>query len=103
MKKKLLTTAVLSVAFATTTIHAQEATPATAPATEAIATAPAPAARKQIFSTSSPESRANWQRRLTLGPGDTLNFSLYDQPDTVKRDVVIGPDGRVTFLQAEDG
>ena len=102
MKNKLLTITVLSVAFATTAIRAQEATtatPAVAPETTAATT---PAAPKQLFSTSSPESRANWQRRLTLGPGDTLNFSLYNQPDSVKRDVVIGPDGRVTFLQAED-
>lgn len=102
MKKRLRTTVLLLTALATTTIYSQEATPATAAAVDAIATAPTPATPKQLFATSSPESRANWQRRLTLGPGDTLNFTLYNQPDTVKRDVVIGPDGRVTFLQAED-
>ena len=100
MKKTLLTIAMLTVAFATTRIQAQEA--ATAAPADAVTTTPTPATPKQLFSTSSPESRANWQRRLTLGPGDTLNFSLYNQPDSVKRDVVIGPDGRVTFLQAED-
>lgn len=100
MKNKLLSLAVLSVAFATTISRAQEPAATTAITTNAVT--PAPTAPRQIFSTSSPESRANWQKRLTLGPGDTLNFSLYNQPETAKRDVVIGPDGRVTFLQAED-
>jgi protein involved in polysaccharide export with SLBB domain len=44
--------------------------------------------------------RADWQQRLTLGPGDLLNLMLLDQPDTARTDVPIGPDGRITFLQA---
>lgn len=100
MNNKLLLVAALSVVFTTTPIKAQEA--ATTSPNIAAATTSTPPATRQLFSTSSPESRANWQRRLTLGPGDTLNFSLYNQPDTAKSDVVIGPDGRVTFLQAED-
>jgi len=64
---------------------------------------PAPVAvTNRLFSASQPGQRAEWQRRLTLGPGDTLNFSLFERPETAKRDVPIGPDGRVTFLQAED-
>jgi protein involved in polysaccharide export with SLBB domain len=39
---------------------------------------------------------------LTLGPGDVLNFSLLEQPDSARNDVAIGPDGRVSFLQALD-
>ena len=46
--------------------------------------------------------RAAWQEHMTLGPGDTLNMSLFEMPDTVQRDVPIGPDGRITFLQARD-
>jgi protein involved in polysaccharide export with SLBB domain len=46
--------------------------------------------------------RARWQERLTLGPGDTLNLSLFEMPDTVQNDVLVGPDGRITFLQARD-
>src|SRR5512137_2072614 len=46
--------------------------------------------------------RAEWQQRLTLGPGDLLNISLYDVPDTERQDVPVGPDGRITFLQARD-
>lgn len=46
--------------------------------------------------------RAEWQQRLTLGPGDLLNISLYDVADTDRQDVPVGPDGRITFLQARD-
>jgi len=46
--------------------------------------------------------RASWQKRLTLGPGDVVNFMLFDQPETQRTEVAIGPDGRVSFLQALD-
>jgi protein involved in polysaccharide export with SLBB domain len=42
-----------------------------------------------------------WQERLTLGPGDALQISLYGQKDTT-REIVIGPDGRFSYLQAMD-
>lgn len=42
-----------------------------------------------------------WQEKLTLGPGDALEVSLYGQKDTA-RQIVIGPDGRFSFLQAMD-
>jgi protein involved in polysaccharide export with SLBB domain len=46
--------------------------------------------------------RAPWQQRLTLGPGDLLNLSLFEMPDTAQLEVPIGPDGRITVLQARD-
>ena len=46
--------------------------------------------------------RAPWQERLTLGPGDTLNFALFGQPELTRSEVPIGPDGRVSYLEAED-
>ena len=55
-----------------------------------------------LSAASSPAQRARWQERLTLGPGDVLNFSLVDAPELARTDVVIGPDGRVTYLQAQD-
>ena len=55
-----------------------------------------------LSAVSSPAHRARWQERLTLGPGDVLNFSLLDAPELARTDVVIGPDGRVTYLQAQD-
>lgn len=56
---------------------------------------------KPSFS-SSPRKRAAWQERLTLGPGDTLNFSLFGRPELTHQEVDIGPDGRVSYLQAQD-
>jgi protein involved in polysaccharide export with SLBB domain/capsular polysaccharide biosynthesis protein len=54
------------------------------------------------FSAASRAERAEWQKRLTLGPGDVLNISLFGQPDADRKDVPIGPDGRISFLQAND-
>lgn len=72
----------------------------------AVATPPekstTPQATNHLFSTSDPNHRAEWQRRLTLGPGDRLNLMLFERPETGKREIPIGPDGRITFLQAED-
>ena len=54
------------------------------------------------LSATSSAKRAKWQERLTLGPGDMLNLSLFDAPDSGRQDVAVGPDGRVSFLQAQD-
>jgi protein involved in polysaccharide export with SLBB domain len=54
------------------------------------------------FSVTSSATRSDWQKRLTLGSGDILSFSLFGQPDLARADVFIGPDGRVSFLEAQD-
>jgi polysaccharide export outer membrane protein len=54
------------------------------------------------FTISSPTQLADWQKRLTLGPGDVMNISLYEQPETMRANVTIGPDGRLNYLQARD-
>jgi protein involved in polysaccharide export with SLBB domain len=41
-----------------------------------------------------------WQTRYTLGPGDTLDFSVYDRPDLARKNVQIAPDGTISYLQA---
>jgi polysaccharide export outer membrane protein len=41
-----------------------------------------------------------WQTRYTLGPGDTLNFSVYAREDLERENVQIAPDGTVSYLQA---
>jgi|ERR1041385_4189406 protein involved in polysaccharide export with SLBB domain len=46
-----------------------------------------------------PAKRAAWQQKLTLGPGDVLNLSLFERPETVRTDVSIAPDGRLSFLR----
>jgi protein involved in polysaccharide export with SLBB domain len=52
------------------------------------------------FSATPPAAGAPWQERFTLGPGDVLNFSLFGEPDLAKREVFVGPDGRVSYLEA---
>lgn len=54
------------------------------------------------FSGASRKERAEWQKRLTLGPGDMLNLSLFGHTDADRKEVPIGPDGRISFLQAVD-
>jgi protein involved in polysaccharide export with SLBB domain/capsular polysaccharide biosynthesis protein len=54
------------------------------------------------FSVVDPSQRAEWEKNLTLGPGDVLAFSLYGDPGVLRSEVTIGPDGRVSFLEARD-
>src|SRR5947208_3425759 len=61
-----------------------------------------PAAPNLSLSVRAPDHRAAWQQRLTLGPGDALNLSLFEMPETARTEVPITPDGRITFLQARD-
>ena len=49
-----------------------------------------------------PDHLADWQRRLTLGPGDVLDISLYGQTDSARLGLAIGPDGRLNYLNATD-
>jgi protein involved in polysaccharide export with SLBB domain len=65
-------------------------------------TASTPANTNRLFALGANAPRAEWQKRLTLGPGDLLNISLYEQPDSARQEIPIGPDGRITFMQAED-
>jgi protein involved in polysaccharide export with SLBB domain len=50
----------------------------------------------------SPAQRAPWQERLTLGPGDALTLNLYGEPTLTRTEVTIAPDGRVSYLEAQD-
>jgi len=58
-------------------------------------------AASTAFATATPAKRALWQQKLTLGPGDVLNFSLYGEPELSREEVAIGPDGRVSYLEAQ--
>lgn len=90
------------------------ATPPAQPSAQAQSAQPAPAraavdqdsepadARPQSFSVNSRAQRAEWQKRLTLGPGDVLNLSLFGAPDFKRDEVPIGPDGRISFLEAQN-
>ena len=35
------------------------------------------------------------------GPNDVVSFALYGHPDLARANVLIGPDGRVSYLQAQ--
>ena len=65
-----------------------------------IAGEPAAPARGS-FSVSAPQ-RAAWQQQLTLGPGDLLNLGIYGDPDYTLEEVPIGPDGRISYLEARE-
>lgn len=45
---------------------------------------------------------APWQQRLTLGPGDILTLSYLGEKDLTRAEVPVGPDGRISYLQAQD-
>jgi len=62
----------------------------------------APAAPPAAFAVIEPAQRAAWQQRFTLGPGDLLNLSLFGQPELTQLQVPVGPDGRVSYLEAEN-
>ena len=66
------------------------------PATNQIAQTPL------SFAVVSPVQRAPWQQHLTLGAGDLVNLSLYGEPALTQTAVPIGPDGRLSFLEAQD-
>ncbi|MDE3084132.1 MAG: polysaccharide biosynthesis/export family protein, partial [Verrucomicrobiota bacterium] len=75
----------------------------------AVDTGPSAAQTDEIQSGVPPDSsagnlaqRAPWQQHLTLGPGDVLNLSLFGQPELARENVPIGPDGRISYLEAQN-
>lgn len=54
-----------------------------------------------VFAGSNARTRASWQTRYTLGPNDVVGFALYGHPELARPNVLIGPDGRVGYLQAQ--
>ncbi|HEX7863105.1 MAG TPA: polysaccharide biosynthesis/export family protein [Verrucomicrobiae bacterium] len=54
---------------------------------------------KATFSASK-RQRAKWQEKLTLGPGDVIDIHFYGNSALSRTNVLIGPDGRLTYLQA---
>jgi len=61
---------------------------------------PLPANTNAVFSASaSGPYLAPWQQHLTLGPGDSVNISIYGRKPSARTDVPVGPDGRLSYLQ----
>ena len=74
---------------------------ATAPAADEVPPASADANSRHALSGTSAK-RAHWQERLTLGPGDVLNISMLDTADSVRNEVLVGPDGRINYLEVQN-
>lgn len=62
---------------------------------------PAAEARQLTFSANPRKERAAWQQRLTFGPGDTMDISVFDRPALTRTNVFVGPDGRISYLQVQ--
>jgi protein involved in polysaccharide export with SLBB domain len=89
------------------TVQAQETNmtttlPLEAPPGESADMVPIQIRTNLSFSVVNPAQRAPWQNRLTLGPGDVLSFSLYGEPTLTRTEVAVAPDGRVSYLEAQD-
>ena len=54
-----------------------------------------------VFAGSNAKMRAEWQTHYTLGPNDVVNISFYARPELARGGVLVGPDGRLTYLQAQ--
>lgn len=68
----------------------------------ATAAEPGSQPERRALSAQAPAKMAAWQERLTLGPGDTVNLSLFGRPDYTRNEVPIGPDGKISYLEAVD-
>jgi protein involved in polysaccharide export with SLBB domain/capsular polysaccharide biosynthesis protein len=56
---------------------------------------------KLAFSATAQPKRAAWQQRLTLGPGDAMDISIFGKPTLTRTNIFVGPDGRISYLQAQ--
>lgn len=54
------------------------------------------------FSVRPGQARGAWLERLTLGAGDVVNLALFGSPELTQTEIPIGPDGRISFLEAQD-
>jgi len=44
---------------------------------------------------------AGWQERFTVGAGDIFSFRIYGRTDSIRINVPVGPDGRISYLEAQ--
>lgn len=97
----------LLAALSSSAVQAQDsnppsALPVEAPPGETAVAVPIELRTNLTFSVVNPAQRAPWQEHLTLGPGDVLSFSLYGEPTLTRTEVAIAPDGRISYLEAQD-
>ncbi len=48
------------------------------------------------------DKSATWAENLTLAPGDGVNITVFGQPTLARNEMVIRPDGRISYLQAQN-
>ena len=64
--------------------------------------APTNAPPMDVFSGSSQTPfYAGWQERFTVGAGDIFSFRIYGRTDSIRINVPVGPDGRISYLEAQ--
>ena len=44
---------------------------------------------------------AAWQQHFTVGAGDIFNLRIYGRTDSIRTWVTVGPDGRISFMEAQ--
>lgn len=59
-----------------------------------------PVQTSSSFTVTNPAERADWQKHLTLGPGDVLTIGIYGEPTLLREELAIAPDGTISFLEA---
>ena len=92
------TFALLSLGLVNQGVIAAEATQS--PVFAAAQTQVSPSTATSAFSVVSPAQRAQWQQKLTLGPGDVLSLLMYGDAPINAVEVPVGPDGRISYLEA---
>lgn len=95
MKRRALWTALVCFAAASALVCCAAPPPAPAP----IPVLPLPEA-PLVYAGANARLRAAWQRRLTLGPNDAVNFGIYGRPELGRANVTVEPDGRISYLEA---
>jgi len=55
----------------------------------------------ELSLSSPPPKLATWQHKFTVGPGDIFNLRIYGRTDSPHVYVPVGPDGRISFMEAQ--
>jgi polysaccharide export outer membrane protein len=90
-QRSLLLLSFVAVCLACSRVYAADE-PA-APASPAVAPTEAPAKASQP---------APWKERFTLEAGDVITLRLFGIQDSLRENLAIGPDGRISYMQAAD-
>lgn len=65
-------------------------------------TPPSPPKGTPVSGNRAPVDPNSWRNRYELGPGDSINISLFGRSELDRPALRIGPDGMINYLQAHD-